>query len=55
MDTIQTQEMNANLNNLKKITRMYKSMNEYKKYRPAKWIQFCIERVMAYMEDMNEG
>lgn len=55
MDTIQVDEFNANLNNLIKITKMYDSVNQYRKYRPPKWVQFCAERMIAYIEELNNG
>jgi len=52
-DTIKVQEFNANLNTLKKLSALYKSINESKKYRPDMWVQFCVERMISFAEELN--
>jgi len=43
---------NVNLSNLKKIDKIYNSF--LPKEKPLYWVKFCVERVIAYVEVLNE-
>jgi hypothetical protein len=52
-DSVPKQDFNVNLNNLKSLSKLYENFTE--KDRPYIWVQWCVERVLAYVEELNNG